>query len=196
MSTLAQSMKPVASFVFENLQTEGASKKLCLFHGHYDTSELINKEDGKFALSYCNPSALEDAGYSCDQVADNYNESIITADGDYTIKISNVSPRTRYRDFLNYIRNSNLRVTHMRISTLTQGNRQIFNQELEISASAIGAKAGSDFIQLSSYINPGNYNDSFIDIDLSRRNLLLDETTLVFLTIPPGSRFQIDFTLS
>ena len=63
---------------------------------------------------------------------------------------------------------------------------------------AIGSKAGSDFVQLSSYINPANFLQNFIDVDLEKdaRNLSLDETTLAFLDIPGNAHFQIDFTLA
>ncbi|MBQ5689339.1 MAG: hypothetical protein IIV21_05170, partial [Bacteroidales bacterium] len=65
-----------------------------------------------------------------------------------------------------------------------------------ITASSIGSKAGSDFIQLSQHINPSNYLQNFIEIDLEKQNLLLDETTLAFLEVPGKAQFQIDFTLA
>ena len=89
----------------------------------------------------------------------------------------------------------------MRITDLTQGtnpSRDIFQQVIEVTESLIGAKAGSDYVQLSSYINPANFLQNFIEIDLEKdgRNLKFDETSLVFLRIPPAANFQIDFTLA
>jgi hypothetical protein len=87
----------------------------------------------------------------------------------------------------------------MRITDLSTGenpDRAIFQQELEISNSSIGSKSGSDFVQLSQHINPANFLQNFIEINLEERNLLLDETTLAFLTVPANSNFQIDFTLA
>lgn len=198
MNDLTKSLKPTASFTFQNLSAE--LKKLCLFPGHYDTSEVVTSGDGKggYVLAYSNPAAVTDAGFPCDQVADDYsyNQANVKADGKYAIKISPKSIRTRYRDFLNYIKYSGLRVVKMRITDLSQNsNHEIFNQELEISASSIGSKAGSDFVQLSAHIDPSNYLQNFIDIDLTQRNLVLDETTLASLSIPAGANFQIDFTL-
>ncbi len=201
MNELKKSMEPVASFKFEN----GANQaKVCLFPGHYDCTELAKAESGTPLISYANPAGLVAAGYSCDQVADDYNTEFNTAKGDraYPVKITPKSQRTRYRDFLNYIKYSGLRVSKIRITDLTgttpgsNSNREIFGQELEISASSIGSKAGSDFIQLASHIDPSNYLQNFIDIDLASQNLLLDETTLAFLTVPANANFQIDFTLS
>lgn len=192
---LKQSMKPTASFTF--LNKAAVERVLCLFPGHFDTTEIV-KVDDKVSLAYCNPKPLVEAGYYCDQVADDYSAEHSTAklEGSYDVQINPVSKRTRYREFLNFIKTSGLRVSKMRITDLnSEGTHEIFNQELEISASAIGAKAGSDFLQLSAHIDPSNYIQRFIDIDLSQQNLLLDETTLAFLRVPAKANFQIDFTL-
>lgn len=198
MNNLKESLKPSASFIMQNLSSSSESV-LCLFPGHFDTTEIVKDETtGKIALAYSDPAHIKNAGYFCDQVADDFNTSItnVKADGKYHIKITPKSPRTRYHDFLNYVRYSGLRVKKIRITDLlTTGDHEIFAQEIEISASAIGAKAGSDIIQLSQHVDPSNFIQRFIDVDLSAQNLLLDETTLAFLKVPAGSKFQIDFTL-
>ena len=196
MSRLNQSLKPVASFVFENKSEN--NRVLCLIPGHYNTAEIKDVTDGEgektSIISYADPTGIVRAGYQCDQVADDYSNGQLR--GYDEIEIRPKSERCRYRDFLNYIKFSGLRVTHMRITDLNvDSSHEIFNQELEISASAIGAKAGSDFIQLSSYIDASNYIQRFIDVDLTTRNLVLDETTLAFLKVPASAHFQIDFTL-
>lgn len=198
MNNLKESLKPSASFVMQNLSTS-AESVLCLFPGHFDTTEIVDDGSGKMAIAYSEPRNISNAGYTCDQVADDYNSTVTNvkaSGGKYTVKVSPKSPRTRYHDFLNYVRFSGLRVIKIRITDLlSSSDHEIFNQELEISASAVGAKAGSDIIQLSSHIDPSNYIQRFIDIDLSAQNLLLDETTLAFLKVPAGAKFQIDFTL-
>lgn len=196
MNELKKSMKPVASFIFENIAD--VEKVLCLFPGHFDTTEIVKTNDEGVILVHSNPKALVDAGYVCDQVADDFSTQLseIKDSGEYAIKITKTSARTRYREFLNYIKFSGLRVSKMRITDLVpNSDHEIFNQELEVTASAIGAKAGSDFIQLSAHVDPTNFIQRFIDIDLSQQNLLLDETTLVFLRVPSKAKFQIDFTL-
>lgn len=192
MNKLNQSLKPVASFVFKNVD-ETLPKVLCLFPGHYNTAKVEGNDENGYILSYADPTGIVKAGYQCDQVADDFSSGGMRS---YNIEIHAKSERCRYRDFLNYIKYSGLRVTHMRITDLNiDSSHEIFNQELEISASAIGAKAGSDFIQLSSYIDASNYIQRFIDVDLTTRNLVLDETTLAFLKVPASAHFQIDFTL-
>jgi hypothetical protein len=204
MSTeLKKSLRPVASFVFNNTSTE--TRKLCLFPGHLMLAKVTSTIAGSSApytvtsiLSYANPDALCDAGYECDQVADDFNLTSGQNDGGtYDIRISPKSRKTRYRDFLNYIKLSGVRVSKMRITDLVaNGSHDIFQAEMEITASSIGSKAGSDFIQLSQHINPSNYLQNFIEIDLEKQNLLLDETTLAFLEVPGKAQFQIDFTLA
>ena len=204
MSTeLKKSLRPVASFVFSN--TAGETRKLCLFPGHFMLAKVTSNVVGTSApfsvtniLSYANPEPLCNAGYECDQVADDFNLTAGQNDGHgYDIQITPKSRKTRYRDFLNYIKLSGVRVSKMRITDLVaNGSHDIFQAEMEITASSIGSKAGSDFIQLSQHINPSNYLQNFIEIDLEKQNLLLDETTLAFLEVPGKAQFQIDFTLA
>ena len=199
MSTLQNAMRPTASFNLKNESNESA--RICLFPGHFDTTEVVSIEGGKVVLAYSNPEGIVSAGFACDQVADDCSEGtkdiyIKDRGGKYTVKVTPVSKRTRYRDFLNYIKLKGLRVTKIRITDLTANSqREIFSQEMEVSASAIGQKAGSDFVQFATY-RSANYDQSFIEIDLEERNLLLNATTLAALDIPAGNEIQIDFTLS
>lgn len=201
MSNFNKSIRPVASFIFEN---GNDYSRICLFPGHYNTAEVVLK-DSRAIVSYADPSAIKSAGYECIQVADDYNTIAANYRGDgtgkYPVTVKSKTPATRYRDFLNYVKYSGLKVVKMRVTDLsTDANpsREIFQQNFEVTKSAIGAKSGSDFVQMSQYINPANYLQSFIDIDLEQddRKLALDETTLVFLDIPPMAHFQIDFIMA
>lgn len=202
MSTLTRSLRPVASFTFSTPSSQTSVSRLCLIPGHYNTAEVVFK-NSKAYLSYADPTAIANAGYSCDQVADDFSTALGNSKADgtstYPVTVKSKNPGIRYRDFLNYIRTSNLRVVKMRITDLTPGqtpSREIFQQVMEVTKSSIGSKNGSDFIQLSQHINPANYLQNFIEIDLEKQNMLLDETTLAFLEIPGDSNFQIDFTLA
>lgn len=201
MSKFNNSIRPVASFIFRNGET---AARICLLPGHYNTAEVVIK-DGKAYLSYADPSAIRSAGYDCIQVADDYNATTANLRGDgaskYPVEVKSKTPAIRFRDFLNYVKYSGLKVVKMRITDLSTGtnpSRDIFQQNIEVTKSAIGAKSGSDFVQLSQYINPANFLQNFIDIDLEadERNLKLDETTLAFLDVPINAHFQIDFTLA
>lgn len=201
MSNFKNSIRPVASFIFRNGEN---AARICLLPGHYNTTEVVMK-DSKAYVSYADPSAIRSAGYDCQQVADDYNATTANLRGDgsskYPVVIKSKTPATRFRDFLNYVKYSGLKVVKMRITDLSTGtnpSRDIFQQNMEVTRSAIGAKSGSDFVQLSQYINPANFLQNFIDIDLEKdeRKLALDETTLVFLDVPALANFQIDFTLA
>lgn len=197
MSTLSKSMKPVASFVFKNIKSEPV--RLCLFPGHFDTTEIIKNSSGGYVLSHACPAPIENAGYECDQVADDYaaEDGIYRGENaKYPVSITHKSGKSRYRDFLNMIKLSSLSVTKIRITDLvTNSSRDIFGQELEVAKSMVGGKGPSDFIQFSQHIDPSNYLQNFIDIDLETAELVLNESTLAFLEIPANAHFQIDFTL-
>lgn len=201
MSKLNSSMRPVASFIFDNSKESAVDTKLCLFSGHYDVSEVCSDtltNPSKYDVRYTNVRVLQDAGYECDQIADDTSYCKVGISGSNKVAITPVSKKTRYRDFINYIKLAGLKITKMRITDLMGPNssHEIFQQEMEISSSSIGAKSGSDFVQLAQHINPSNYLQTFIEVDLELQNLLLDETTLAFLKVPAGAKFQIDFTLA
>lgn len=196
MEQVNESLRPVASFIIKN--TEDEAKRLALFAGHYNTDEIVFDEDGKAIIAHCNPAALNSAGYQCDQVADDYNSTVKSTRGEglYPIQFIPKSKRTRAIDFLNYVRYSGLKVTKMRFTDLSgDAEHDIFNQEIEVSQSSIGAKGGSDYIQLSTYINPKNFKTNVIEVDLEGQNLLLDETTVVIMDITANANFQLDFIL-
>jgi hypothetical protein len=196
---LTQSMLPVASFIFEN--TSDVDVKMCLFSGHYDVSEVCSDamtNPTKFDVRYTNVKVLQDAGFECDQIADDTSYCRVGISGANKVTVKGASKKIRFRDFINYIKLAGVNISKMRftdLSTSANPSRAIFQQEMEISSSSIGAKSGSDFVQLSQHINPANFLQNFIEVDLATRNLLLDETTLAFLTIPANAKFQIDFTL-
>ena len=194
-----ESLQAVASFRIKNPSDN--SVRVCFFPGHFDTTEVVSSTDsGKYIISYADPSALKNAGYDCVQVADDFNAKNTMNKNDgtgiYPVLILPKGGKTRYRDFLNMIKLSGLKVSKIRLTDLVaNGNHEIFGQDLEISKSAIGAKGGVDIVNLASHINPAHFLQNFIDIDLASTNLKLDETTLVFMEIPANADFQIDFTL-
>lgn len=199
MSELKNSLKAVASFRVTNKKSQGV--RVCFFPGHYDTAEVVATTDSKYMISYADPSAINNAGYSCVQVADDYSSknSLNKNDGTgtYPVTIQPKTGKTRYRDFLNMIKLSGLKVSKIRFTDLAaNGNHEIFGQDLEISQSTIGGKGGTDIVNLSAHINPSHFLQNFIDVDLAGNNLRLDETTLMFMEIPANSDFQIEFTLA
>lgn len=197
MGTLNQALKSQVTFTFENTDANN-DKRLCLFPGHFDTQELVTSvnsstTDLKSAIfANSNTANIVAAGYACDQVAYDYFPGQRTTD---KITVKPNSQRTKYNDFLNYIKLNGARITKMRIKNLN-GNVEIFDQEMEISASALGGKFGSDFINFNEYVKANAYDRSFIEIDLAEANLTLDHTTLAFLTLPASAKLSIQFSIA
>lgn len=199
MSELQRALQPVVSFRLANTDNSN-EKKICLLPGHFNTMDVVagtNASSQAFTkLSFANPGSVVAAGYACDQVADNYDADI-AASKSYPITIIPGSPRCRYRDFLDYIKLKGAKITQIRLTNnRTSGaGRDQFDKEFQVSASAIGTTAGSDYINLASCKNPANYDQDMIIVDLAQRNLLMDATTLLLLTVAPGADFTIEFTL-
>lgn len=191
---LQNAMLPIASFHIENGDLSH-EKKLCLIPGHFNVIGVGQYDDSgtlKPCITYDDPTPIQKAGYACDYVADDMN-AMTSRSG---IIVTPNSERTRYRDFLSFIRLRQLRVSKIRL-TNTGGAAGLsqFLKEMEVSASAVGSRAASDFINLAQYKNPANYDQNVIEIDLNRRQLLLDATTLAFITVAAGANFDIEFTL-
>lgn len=217
--SLQESLKKTVSFKVFNASRD--VKSLAWFAGHYRTEEVIGVGSGRNYdgtsvngtdplgnneiktpyLHYANPAALKGAGYVCDQVADDYENKRYDSEyiKNYPVRITPLASRTRVRDFLNYIKLTSARVSKIRITdfvnSAAQSNHELFNQSLEVSQSTVGTRGASDFIQLSSYIDPRNFQTNVIEIDLNESNLLLDETTILLMNVPGDASFQIDFIL-
>lgn len=190
MNQVNESLRPSVSFIVENKSEE--QKRLAFFSGHYNVTRIVTKENKCYVLR-TDASALVAAGYQCDEVADDFNANV----GDeYLFKVSPKSPRTRMGDFNNYVRNTNQRVVKIRITDLSgDQTHELFNHEIEISGSEVSAKGSSDYIQMSTYVNPRNFQQNVIEIDLEEDKLLLDETTVMIMNVVGKAKFQIDYIL-
>lgn len=175
------------------------AKKLCLLPGIYSTTKLVaDTQTQKFALTYSDPTNLNNAGYACDQVADDYNVD----DATQLVKVRGVS-RTRFRDFLNTVQRVGAAVNKIIIQNkVTSGSNinDIFDQQIEVAKTVIGAKGGTDFITLQNYVSVDAYDRSKITIDLSgfdelgrSNNLMLTPEVFLALNIPAGAHFSIQF---
>lgn len=193
---LNNALKPVASFRIVN-PAGNPERKLCLIPGHFNLTGVVDVDDGHGGtmpvITYNDKRPIVNAGYSCDEVADDYNQSLSRS----AVQVHPNNEMTRYRDFLNFIRLKQLRVSKIRLTNRTASSvgRAQFNKRFEVSASSIGSRAGSDFINIANYKNPANYDQDIIEIDLAQQNLLLDATTLTFLTVAADADFDIEFTL-
>lgn len=174
------------------------AKKLCLLPGTYNTLDLVyNSTSQKYTLSYNNTANLNNAGYACDQVADDNNPD----DPKQYVTVSGVN-RTRFRDFLNTVQRVGAAVNKIIIQNkATQGNiNDIFDQQIEVAKTVIGAKGGTDFITLQNYVSVDAYDRTKITIDLSgfdelgrSNNLMLTPEVFLALNIPAGAHFSIQF---
>lgn len=190
MNQANESLRASVSFVVENKSEE--QKRLAFLAGHYDTLKAVVKDDKCYILRN-DASALVAAGYQCDEVADDYNSNV---DDQFTFKVLAKSPRSRMVDVNNYVKNTNQRVVKIRITDLSgDPTHELFNHEIEISGSEVSAKGSSDYIQMSTFVNPRNFQQNVIEIDLEDDKLLLDETTVMIMNVVGKGKFQIDYIL-
>lgn len=191
-NTLREALNPSVTFNFKNETPSGqtaADKKVAILPGIYDTMKQTLVDGKVAAVCYTDPTNLNNAGYNCDEVADDYNP----ASGVYVQVTS--TKRTRVRDFGNYVRRIGVTVSRIVIQNKTN-NASIFDQEIELARTVCGAKGGTDFIQLQDFVKTDQYDRSKITIDMSDDPLYLTPEVFMAINVPSGAEFSMQFVFS
>ena len=184
--TLRQALQACATFIF--VGDNSNAKKLALLPGIYSTIKNVTDGTSKATVvTFSDPANLNNAGYACDQVADDYN----AGDTGMYVQVTGAN-RTKYRDFLNTVQRVGINVTRIVIQNKVS-SQDIFDQEIEIARTAIGAKGATDFIQLQQYVSVDAYDRSKITIDLSEEPLFLSPEVFMALNVPAQASFSMQF---
>ena len=189
-NTLREALQACATF---NIAGDAsAAKVLCLLPGIYSTMTQATATQGgqsKTVVAFTDPANLNNAGYTCDEVADDY----IDGNSAQLVHVTGAN-RVRYRDFLDTVQRVGIYVTRIVIQNKTNpADQSIFDQEIQLARTAIGAKGGMDFIQLQNYVSVDAFDRSKITIDLSKEPLYLTPEVFMAMNIPAGANFSIQF---
>ena len=185
-NTLKEALRAQATFNF--VGDNSNDKKLCLLPGIYNTMKQTTDGTSKETIiTFSSPTNLNNAGYACDQVADDYN----SADSGQYVQVTGVG-RVKYRDFLDAVQRVGMRVSQIIIQNKVS-SQAIFDQQIEIAKTVLGAKGGMDFITLQQYVNVNAYDRSKITIDLSDETLDLTPEVFMAINVPAQSQFSIQF---
>lgn len=185
-NTLKEALRAQATFNF--VGDNSNDKKLCLLPGIYSTmKETTDSTSKATVVTFSDPTNLNNAGYACDQVADDYNSS----DSGQYVQVTGVG-RAKFRDFLDAVQRVGLRVSQIIIQNKTT-SQAIFDQQIEVAKTVLGAKGGMDFITLQQYVNVNAYDRSKITIDLSDETLDLTPEVFMAINVPAQSQFSIQF---
>lgn len=185
-NTLKEALRAQATFSIAG--DPSYDKKLCLLPGIYSTMKQTTDASSKeTTITFSDPTNLNNAGYACDQVADDYNSN----DSGQYVQVNGVG-RVKYRDFLDTVQRVGLRVSQIIIQNKTS-SQAIFDQQIEIAKTVLGAKGGMDFITLQQYVNVNAYDRSKITIDLSDETLDLTPEVFMAINVPAASNFSIQF---
>lgn len=186
--TLTEALRAKATFNIVN-SSSSAAKKLAFLPGIYSSMIFSQDSSSKAAIiSYADPTNLVNAGYNCDQVADDYN----SGDSLQVVQVSGVG-RTKYRDFLNTVQRIGVRVSRIIIQNKNTSSQDIFDQEIEASRTAIGTRGETRFITLQDYVSVNAYDRTKITIDLTDAPLDLTPDKFLAMNIPASASFSIQF---
>lgn len=186
--TLTEALRAKATFNIVN-SSSSAAKKLAFLPGIYSSMIFSQDSSTKAAIiSYADPTNLVNAGYNCDQVADDYN----SGDSLQVVQVSGVG-RTKYRDFLNTAQRIGVRVSRIIIQNKNTSSQDIFDQEIEASRTAIGTRGETRFITLQDYVSVNAYDRTKITIDLTDAPLDLTPDMFLAMNIPASASFSIQF---
>lgn len=185
-NTLKEALRAQATFDFVGDSTY--DKKLCLLPGIYSTMKQTTDGTSKETIiTFSDPTNLNNAGYACDQVADDYN----SGDSGQSVQVTGVG-RVKFRDFLDSVQRVGLRVSQIIIQNKVS-SQAIFDQQIEIAKTVLGAKGGMDFITLQQYVNVNAFDRSKITIDLSDETLDLTPEVFMAINVPAASHFSMQF---
>lgn len=188
-NTLKEALRATATF--DIVGNDSADKKLALLPGIYSTMKQVTDGTSKATtVTFSDPTNLVNAGYACDQVADDYN----SGDSGQYVQV-NAAGRSKYRDFLNTIQRVGVQVTKIVIQNKTT-SADIFDQEIEIAKTVLGAKGGMDFINLQQYVNVNAFDRSKIEIDMKDNPLELTPEVFMAINVPEDSHFSIQFVFN
>lgn len=189
-NTLKEALRATATF--DIVGNANADKKLALLPGIYSTMKCVEygTTDKTTVVTFSDSTNLVNAGYGCDQVADDYNSN----DTGQYVQV-NAAGRSKYRDFLNTIQRVGVQVTKIVIQNKTQ-SADIFDQEIEIAKTVLGAKGGMDFINLQQYVNVNAFDRSKIEIDMKDNPLELTPEVFMAINVPEDSHFSIQFVFN
>lgn len=184
-----EALQSSVTFNFDNTAGGATARKLCLLPGIYDTMKFEQDGTSKVAvLSFSNPSNLTNAGYPVDQVADDYN----SADSGQYVQVTGTT-RTRYRDFLNTVQRLGIRVRKIVIQNKVS-SADIFDQEIELSRTAVGAKGATRFIKLQNFVSTSAFDRSKIEMEFTDDAPLdLTPDMFVAMVVPAGAKFSMQF---
>ena len=189
-NTLREALQACATFNVTGDANDAVT--LAFLPGIYSTMTQATAAVGgssKTVVAFTDPSNLNNAGYTCDEVADDY----IAGNTDQKVHITGAN-RVRYRDFLDTVQRVGVNVTKIVIQNKTNpADQSIFDQEIQVARTAIGAKGGMDFIQLQNYVSVNAYDRSKITIDLTQEPLYLTPEVFMAMVIPAGANFSIQF---
>ena len=186
--TLTEALRAKATFNIVN-SSSSVAKKLAFLPGIYSSMIFSQDSSTKAAIiSYADPTNLVNAGYNCDQVADDYN----SGDSLQVVQVSGVG-RTKYRDFLNTVQRIGVRVSRIVIQNKNSSSQDIFDQEIEASRTAIGTRGQTRFITLQDYVSVNAYDRTKITIDLTNAPLDLTPDMFLAMNIPASASFSIQF---
>lgn len=186
MKELEQALKSSATF---NIAGDASNaKKLALFSGVYDSMKSAVGTNKK--VTFSDPTNLVNAGYSVDQVADDYDSD----DTGQYVHVTGAN-RVKFRDLRNTVQRLGIRVVGIIIQNKATGANanDIFDQEIEIARTAIGTKGAMDFISLQQFVSTAAYDRTKIFIDLSQTPLDLGPDTFMAMNIPAGANFSMQF---
>lgn len=185
-NTLKEALMAQATFDIVNTDSSNAVK-LCLLPGVYDTMKMTTDGTSKeTVVSFSNPANLVAAGYACDEVAD---DAAFTTGAD--VQTTGVG-RTKFRDFLHTVQRVGATVNKIIIQNKVS-SQDIYDQQIEIAKTVIGAKGGTDYITLQNYVNVNAYDRTKITIDLSEEPLELTPEVFLALNVPASAHFSIQF---
>lgn len=182
-NTLKEALKSSMTLNFKN--NSDTDKKVAVLPGIYDTLKLAGAGENA-VLTYTDPTNLNRAGYNVDEVADDYNDK-----SGVSVAVTGTK-RASFRDFRNAVNLVGLTVSRIVIQNKVE-SQNLYDQEIEVARTVLGAKGGTDFIQLQNYVSVNAYDRTKIEINLADDPLVLTPEVFMSIVVPGKASFSMQF---
>jgi len=162
----------------------GTPVNVAVIPGHYPTAVA----DSSGNIKYSSVAELNKDGIPVQFVAADGD----TTNGGITLTCSPVRPEKTISAFLNYIKTNPKGVAQISLRS-PSGNVSVYQNTIQLQKTNPFNQPERIPISTDQFFSPTQYQDTRIDIDMLAASLNLDDTLLMFLTVPANSTVGIDF---
>jgi hypothetical protein len=166
--------------------TATSAVRVALLAGHYDTSAYATTATAAgtpVKKTNSDPTALKNAGYVCDVVADDGSFALPALKGTGSVVMRSLNPQRTVQSLMEYIKSYRMMLKGLRVIA---NDQTAFDGNLIVAQSTPFDRGAEKTISLNNFYSAFQYSNDRVSIDLSAAELDIERITMLFADVPPG----------